>query len=126
MKLDSRGDVGLVEDMIFTLKNLVAIEDHSATSYAMTKENKWIEVLELVRKIRTKWLSTIIKQEKSHLWCVSKHLLASIEGLIEVAVRFIQTKQKKEATEAYDDAMRLMDLFYFLNEYEAEEVKSSA
>jgi len=54
MKLDEKGDVGLVEDMIFVLKNLVAIEDHSATSFGISKDDKWIEVLEMVRKIRTK------------------------------------------------------------------------
>lgn len=121
-------DVGLVEDMIFTLKNLVAIEDHCATSYGMSQEKKWIDTLELIRKIRTKWLSLIVKKEKSHIWCISKHLLASMEGFIEVAVRFHQTGQENESKESYNDAIELMSLFFLLNNIGGEDVstKSSA
>ena len=109
-------DVGMAEDMIFLLSNLVAIEDHSAKSIASTKNERWLEVLDLVRKMRTKYLSLISKKEESQLWCVNKHLLASIEGLIEVGNRFTSTQQIESAKECYDDSNTLLKLFLLLND----------
>ena len=64
MKLNNK-DVGLAEDMIFAIKNLIAIEDHSATSFGINNDKKWIELIDIIRKIRTKWISTLIKKEES-------------------------------------------------------------
>lgn len=123
MKLDKKGDVGLVEDTIFTLKNLLATEDHSALSYGMSKDDKWIEILEIIRRIRTKWLAIITKKEKSQLYCFSKHILAASEGLIEISNRFIQTKQFNEGREALNDATELISLFLILNGHEKQDPK---
>jgi len=126
-KLDDK-DVGLIEDMCYMLKNLISIEDHSASSFAITKDKKWLELLELIRKMRTKWLSLAVKKESSHLWCVSKHLLASAEGMIEVGNRFLSTNQKDIASDAFNDASKLLSLFMILNDIgkEGVETKSSA
>lgn len=126
-KLDDK-DVGLVEDMCYMLKNLISIEDHSVSSFAVTKNKKWLELLEMIRKMRTKWLSLVVKKESSHIWCISKHLLASAEGMIEVGNRFLSTNQKETASEAFDDASKLLSLFMILNDIgkEGVETKSSA
>lgn len=127
IKLDEK-DVGLAEDMCYMLKNLISIEDHSATSFVTSKDKKWIELLEMIRKMRTKWLSLLVKKENSHLWCVSKHLLASAEGMLEVGNRFSSTNQKDMASEAFKDASSLLSLFMILNGIgkEGTEIKSSA
>ena len=124
----SEKDVGLIEDMCYLLKNLISIEDHSAMSFAINQENKWLELLELIRKMRTKWLGLIVKKEESHLWCISKHILASAEGMLEVGNRFLSTKQNDTAKEAFDDAAKLLSLFMILNNIgkEGVEVESSA
>ena len=110
------------------LKNLISIEDHSASSFAINQDKKWLELLELIRKMRTKWISLIVKKENSHLWCISKHILASAEGMLEVGNRFLSTKQFDISKEAFNDASQLLSLFMVLNGIgkEGTEVKSSA
>ena len=112
----------MTEDLIFGISNLLSIEDHSAKSSG--EDEKWIEVIEIVRKMRTKWLSQLVKKEKSQIWCVSKHLLSSIESFIEVGNRFVSSGQVKEAEEAYNDSQQLIKLFIILNELGGKNGKS--
>jgi len=125
MKLNNK-DVGLAEDMAFALKNLIAIEDHSATSFGINNDEKWLKLINIIRKIRTKWINTLVKKEDSHIYCISKHLLASAEGMIEIGNRFNSTNQYSESKEAYNDAIILMELFLDYNEIKSEGEKSSA
>jgi len=129
MKLDNR-DVGLAEDMIFALKNLIAIENHAAVSYGIGKNKKFFQLIDIIRRLRTKWIGLLVKKENSHLWCISKHLLASAEGMLEIGNRFTSTNQENEASEAYEDANTLISLFLILNEiggdHDTEQVQSSA
>lgn len=124
-KLDEK-DVGLIEDMCYMLKNLISIEDHSASSFGMSQDKKWLELLEMIRKMRTKWISLIVKKESSHLWCISKHLLASAEGMLEIGNRFLSTNQKDIASEAFNDASKLLSLFMILNDIGKEGVEASS
>lgn len=118
-------DLGMAEDMANMLKQLVCAEDHLASNSSL--DSKWMETLDSIRQIRTKWLSTIVKEGEGTLWCISKHLLASSEGLIEVGNRFFQTRQKKEAEEAFKDAQIIMYLILELNELEKDvSTKTSA
>jgi len=121
-------DVGMANDMMFLLKNLLGAEEHSAISYAITKESKWAEALKIVRELRTKWMSPLVKKETSEIWCFSKHILASSEALIEVGNRFLSTGQQKESKEAFKDATNLMILFLEINDIGGENgiSKSSA
>jgi len=109
-------DVGMAEDMANMLKQLICAEDHIATNISLGNPKKWMKVLDIVRKIRTKWLSTITKKGEGTLWCMNKHLLAASEGLIEVGNRFYQTKQYEEAKEAFNDAQDIMILVLQLND----------
>lgn len=126
MKLDDK-DVGMTEDMVFALKNLIAIEDHAINSFNMSEDKKWLEVCDTIRKIRTKWISLIVKKEESHIWCISKHLLASYMGMVEVGNRFLSVGQDKESKEAFKDANTLYLLFLLLNDVTSDgKIKSSA
>ena len=130
MGFDKKGDVGLAEDLVFFLSNLTSIEDHAAKSYPLKKDTKWLEVVEIIRTMRTKWLSGLVKKNNSHIWCISKHLLSSIEGAIEVGNRFVSTGQHEQASEAYSDANSLTSLLLVLNGYKGgknvSKAKSSA
>lgn len=124
----AHNDVGMAEDLVFALSNLIAIENHAYQSYNITKDKKWLETIDIARKMRTKWLETLVKKENSQLWCVSKHLLASACGFMEVGNRFNSTKQSRECEEAYEDSCNLVSLFLILNEMEGKNgtAKSSA
>ena len=64
-------DLGMAEDIGNMLKQLVCAEDHIASNIALNPE-KWMQVLDIIRKIRTKWLSTITKKDEGQLWCINK------------------------------------------------------
>ncbi|HEY0090071.1 MAG TPA: hypothetical protein VGB37_14590 [Candidatus Lokiarchaeia archaeon] len=111
-----KSDVGLIEDLIFGIKNMVAIEDHCINSYEMSKDDIFLYILEEIRKLRTKYLSLIVKENNSHGWCISKHLIASATSLHEVGTRFLSTNQKKEADECFSDSSQLIKLVMLLND----------
>ena len=106
-------DVGLKEDLIYTLKNLCAIEDHAKSSFYKTKERKWLELNRVIREMRSKWLERIFKKDNSENWCISKHLLNSMMGMQEVANRLYGSEDGKEAE---DDSGLLMGAFLILND----------
>ena len=41
--MDKKGDIGLMEDLCYGLRNLISIEDHAATSYGMDNNKRWLE-----------------------------------------------------------------------------------
>ena len=106
-------DNSLKEDLIYVLKNLCAIEDHSKSSFYKDKNKMWLELNKTTREMRSKWLERIFKKGDNELWCISKHLLNSIMGMQEVANRLQGTE---EGNEAEEDASLLLGLFLVLNE----------
>jgi len=113
----SKKDVGLIEDSCYALSNLVSIENHCLFSYLNTKEEKWLDVLNLIRKKRTILLDRIVKKENSQLYCVSKHLLASSMGISEVANRYLEKGEKEFAKELYEFSGDCYALILLLNDY---------
>jgi hypothetical protein len=109
-------DVGLAEDLIFGLKNLVALENHARESYFMNNDKKWLELCDLARNIRTRWLKLIVKEENSQIWCGTKHMLASIMALEECANRFYQIKRMDLSDQANQDASLLLGVLLEFNE----------
>lgn len=110
------GDVGMADDLAFVLSNLLGAEDHCAKSFYSSQDQKYIDILDIIRKIRTRWLSLLVKEGNAQSWCISKHLLSSMEGLIEVGNRFASTGQKQQSGEAFNDSGRLLKLFLMLND----------
>jgi hypothetical protein len=106
-------DIGLKEDLIECLKNLVCIESHSQASFYISGEKRWLELRDGIREIRSKWMDTIVKKENSEIWCISKHLMKSITSMEEVAIRL---KDTTEGIEANKDAGILTGLLFELND----------
>lgn len=114
------GDVGLPEDLAFALKNLIAAEDHAYNSYVMNQDDpqtaqKWLQVVDAIRKIRSRWLKVFTKEENSEIWCFNKHALAASMGLSEVANRLNNMGKSEECEVGYKDAGDLMGAIYLLN-----------
>lgn len=125
LELKEAKDVSFVEDAIFTLSNLVAAENHAINSVSMTDNNeekeKWINTANMLRGIRTRWLKSITKVENSQLWCLNKHLLASIMGLQELGNRLKKINKTKEAKLAFEDSNLLTGTILYLNNWKGVE-----
>lgn len=121
----SEKDLGMIDDLIFGLKNLEGLVDHANTFYQITKDEKFRELADIGRKIRTKWMELIVKNKNE--WCCSKHLLASSMSLLEVANRFNSMGDKNKCNDALGDSLLLSSLVLAINDLDKNgEVKSEA
>lgn len=109
-------DVGVVSDLIQALMNTCSIEHHAIMSYNKTKEKKWLELRDISRQIRRRWLDRIVNESKGELWCISKHILTASEAYFEIADRMYNKGKVNDADEAYNDADTLIGLLIVLNE----------
>jgi len=132
-------DLSAWEDLSIALMNLVSLEEHSFFSYAKTKDEKFLKILEATREMRKRLLKLIVKDDEndnSERWCMSKHFLATSMRLYEVANRLLHEKKVEEAKSLYKDAAEMYGMFWMLNmtndkkasfEFEeSEEVKNSS
>jgi len=109
-------DISGWEDLSIGLMNLVGLEEHCFFSYAKTNDEKFLEMLEIVREMRKKLLGLIVKKDDdSEKWCMSKHFLASSMRLYEVANRMLHEGKTDDAKQMYKDAAELYGLFWKLN-----------
>jgi hypothetical protein len=116
MKVKDSLDISAWEDLSIGLMNLVSLEEHCFFSYVKTKDDKFLEMLNIVRELRKKLLALIVKKDnESEKWCMSKHFLASSMRLYEVGNRLLGEGKEKEAKELYNDAAELYGLFWKLN-----------
>lgn len=116
MKEKSSLDISAWEDLSIGLMNLVSLEEHCFFSYVKTQDDKFLEMLNIVRELRKRLLALIVKKDdESEKWCMSKHFLASSMRLFEVGNRLLHEGKEKEAKEMYKDAAELYGLFWTLN-----------
>ena len=109
-------DLSVGEDLSIALMNIVSLEEHSFFSYIKTKDDKFLEILEICRELRKRLLAKIVKKDDdSERWCMSKHLLASSMRMYEVGNRYLHEKKMDEAKQSYEDAAELYALFWKLN-----------
>lgn len=108
-------DISILEDLSVGLMNLVSLEEHCFFSYAKTKDNKFLNMLDTVRELRKKLMLLIVKKDDSEKWCMSKHFLASSMRLFEIGNRLLHECKEKEAKEMYHDAAELYGMFWALN-----------
>src|SRR3989338_1949960 len=109
-------DISAWEDLSIGLMNLVSLEEHCFFSYAKTNDEKFLEMLDIVRELRKKLMLLIVKKDdESEKWCMSKHFLASSMRLFEVGNRLFHEGKEKEAKEMYKDSAELYGLFWKLN-----------
>jgi hypothetical protein len=116
VKEKSSLDISSWEDLSIGLMNLVSLEEHCFFSYVKTQDDKFLEMLNIVRELRKKLLALIVKKDdESEKWCMSKHFLGSSMRLFEVGNRLLNDGNKKEAKEMYNDSAELYGMFWKLN-----------
>src|SRR3989344_7647909 len=109
-------DISIMEDLSIGLMNLISLEEHCFFSYAKTKDDKFLKMLDNVRELRKKLMLLIVKKDdESEKWCMSKHFLASSMRLFEIGNRLFHEGKEKEAKDMYQDSAELYGLFWTLN-----------
>lgn len=109
-------DLSWKEDLSCGVMNLINLEEHIEHSFIISSNDKWINLLNEVRKIRTYCMKVILEVEKKdarkiliysgdligmyywlleekiegEFWCCLKHLLASSMRLSEVSTKFLE------------------------------------
>ena len=115
LKNSNKLDLSIGEDLSIALMNLVSLEEHSFFSYIKTKDEKFLNFLQVTKDLRKKLLLLLVKQDDSEAWCMSKHILASSMRLYEVGNRLLSEGKKEEAISMYNDSAELYGLFWRLN-----------
>lgn len=108
-------DLSSGEDLSIAIMNLISIEEHLFFSGGKTGNQKYYELLNQVREMRKKLLPKIVKDPDGEEWCISKHLLAGCMRLMEVGTKSLSKGDKKEASEYFEMAYSLYELFWGIN-----------
>ena len=108
-------DLSRDEDLSIAIMNLVSLEEHFYFTAMKTSDEKYLEMLETVRKLRIKMLEKMVSQPQGEEWCISKHLLASSMRLMEVGTKELSMKKKKETMESFTSSFELYSLFFAIN-----------
>lgn len=108
-------DLSSGEDLSIGIMNLISIEEHLFFTYNKTKDKKYIDLLDEIRRMRTELLKEIIKDYKGEVWCISKHLLAASMRIMEVGTKELKKGDKKKAASLFEKSYQLYSLFWGLN-----------
>lgn len=120
-------DLSSGEDLSIGIMNLISIEEHLFFTFNKTKDSKFIDLLDEVRRMRTELLKEIIKDYKGEVWCISKHLLAASMRIMEVGTKELKkasgpeglrpggAEHKKKAASLFQKSYDLYSLFWGLN-----------
>ncbi|MBU0998321.1 hypothetical protein KJ570_02230 [Patescibacteria group bacterium] len=112
---ENKIDLSSGEDLSIGVMNLISIEEHLFFTFNKTKDDKYIDLLNEVRLIRTELLRDIIKDYEGEVWCISKHLLASSMRLLEVGTKELKKGNKKKAKDLFEKAYKLYSMFWGIN-----------
>ena len=115
MKGDKK-DVGFFEDSVFMLQNLTGAEHHAIESFSSSKDKLWIDLNKIIRKMRSKYLYRITKENNEQGYCLSKHLLASAQGLKELGNRYQEDGDDELAKECFDDSQTVEKIIMIVND----------
>lgn len=114
-KIKENLDLSSGEDLSIGIMNLISIEEHLFFTYGKLKNNKYLDLLNEVRLMRTELLKGIIKDYEGEVWCISKHLLAASMRVMEVGTKELKKGNKKKAEELFQKSYQLYSLFWGLN-----------
>ena len=85
-KKEETKDVGLIEDMIPLICNLIHTEWHSIKSYFETNDQSWLELNEEARKDRTELMDELIKEHDGEIWCLTPNIkIITIDGTKKIS-----------------------------------------
>lgn len=110
-KLDLSSD----EDLSIAIMNLISLEEHFFFTYNKTKDAKYLDLLNEIRKIRQSALKRIIKNYEGEVWCISKHLLAASMRFMEVGTKSLTKGDNQDAQDMFQKSYQLYSLFWGLN-----------
>jgi len=108
-------DLSSGEDLSIGVMNLISIEEHLFYTFNKTKDSKYLDLLNEIRKMRTELLREIIKDYEGEVWCISKHLLAASMRVMEVGTKELKKGNKDKAWNLFDKSYKLYSLFWGLN-----------
>ncbi len=114
-KIEQNLDLSSGEDLSIGIMNLISIEEHLFFTYGKLKDNKYLDLLNEVRIMRTELLKEIIKEYEGEVWCIGKHLLAASMRVMEVGTKELKKGNIKKAEELFQKSYRLYTLFWGLN-----------
>ena len=113
---DDKKDIGFYDDAIFTLSNLIALENHSMNTFNQTQNEKYLKIAKIVREMRSPILYKLTKANEGELYCMGKHSLASSIGLKELSARKMEENRNVWAKELIEMSVVCENLFKYLND----------
>jgi len=124
----NKKDVGLIEDALYTVRNLVAWEDHLSRHIEKeTDEKEKIKLIERLDKVRVRRslvMDLIVTDKPQHSeWCQTKHALNSSMGFMELANRFTYAKDMKKAIRCFKESAECENDIFELNKIERKQKK---
>jgi len=108
-------DLSSGEDLSIGIMNLISIEEHLFFTSQKTKNKKYLETLNEVRKMRTSLLKEIITDYEGEVWCISKHLLSASMRLMEVGTKELKKGNQDKAWGLFEKSYNLYSLFWGIN-----------
>ena len=108
-------DLSSGEDLSIGIMNLISIEEHLFYTSQKTGDQKYLELINEIRSIRTELMKEIIKDYEGEIWCISKHLLAASMRVMEVGTKELKKGNKEKAWGLFDKSYKLYSLFWGLN-----------
>ena len=108
-------DLSSGEDLSVGIMNLISIEEHLFFTYGKTKDKRYIDILDEVRKLRIDLLKEIIKDYEGEIYCISKHLLAASMRVMEVGTKELKKGNKEKAISLFEKSYKLYSLFWGIN-----------
>jgi hypothetical protein len=111
LKSDNKYDLAQGEDLSVAIMNLISLEEHFFFTYQKTKEDKYLEMLNEMRLMRTQLMKDIVKNPGGEVWCISKHLLATSMRLNEVGTKQLKKQEIDNAKDSFQKAYDLYSLF---------------
>ncbi|MEK6941925.1 MAG: hypothetical protein AABW85_03655 [archaeon] len=109
-------DLAKEQELCMAVMNLVALEEHLAFTVSKTKKGKYIDLYDAVRKMRSKYMRMIVKNNDGEMWCASKHTLVAAMHLMESGIKFGSSGEKKRAMGLFDDAVETYKVFWLIQE----------
>jgi len=108
-------DLSSGEDLSIGIMNLISIEEHLFYTFNKTKDDKYLDLLDEIRKMRTDLMKEIIKDYEGEVWCISKHLLAASMRIMEVGTKELKKGEKQKAKILFQKSYQLYSLFWGIN-----------
>lgn len=108
-------DLSSDQDLTVALMNLISIEEHLVFSGAKTGKTHFYDLVQDIRELRKNLMQKVIPAYEGEVWCISKHLLASAERLMEVGTKQQSLGHKEEAYTLFNQSYELYCLFWGLN-----------